>query len=83
MTNREAFNKYLREQVEKRIAYYEGLSDAELTEGEFLVNVNVHRELCYFKVTSTGKSIGSSDDVTKWLASERTEAENNRLMVKE
>ena len=75
MTNREAFNRYIREKAEEQIAYMERMSDEELVDYTikvpgYHVEVKIGDELCYFKLLNTPAPIGSKKVVTEWLGQE-------------
>lgn len=67
MTNRELFNQYIRNCLERQIHYFEGLSDEQLAENEGGIKLDVHKELCFFKIDHTRTDIGEKADVVKWL----------------
>lgn len=73
MTNREAFNQYIRECVERQLRYFEGLSDEQLADNEGGIKVDVHKELCFFKIDNTRISVGKKADVVKWLGETQAE----------
>ena len=80
MTNREAFNKYIREDALKKVEHVEQMDTERMvdTPREFKIVVRVHDMLCVYKINSTGKSIGKARDVVDWLNSERTDEEELR-----
>ena len=77
MTNREAFNKLLREEAEEKLMAVEQMDTGLLVDApkEFRISIMVHNMLCVYKMNSTGKSIGKAQDVVDWLNSERTDEE--------
>lgn len=75
MTNREAFNQMIRQEIEEKIAFYEKMDTGLLVAGEYWIKENLHDDLCVYKINSTGKSVGSMQNVVDWLNSERTEEE--------
>lgn len=80
MTNREAFNKLLREEANEKLTAVEQMDTGLLVAApkEFKISVMVHNMLCVYKINSTGKSIGKAQDVVDWLNSERTEEEEKQ-----
>lgn len=80
MTNREAFNRLIREDVLEKVALVEQMDTGLLVAApnDFRISVLVHDMLCVYKINSTGKSIGTMQDVVDWLNSERTEEEEKR-----
>lgn len=73
MTNREKFNQYIREELNRKIAYFESLSDEKLVEyvvNDAKISVSVGEELKYFKATMAGLPIGTTNDVKSWLREE-------------
>lgn len=80
MTNREAFNRLIREDVMEKVALVEQMDTGLLVAApnDFRISVRVHDMLCVYKINSTGKSIGTMQDVVDWLNSERTEEEERR-----
>ena len=77
MTNRDAFNNLLREELEEKLKAVQTMDTGLLVAApkEFKISLMVHNMLCVFKINSTGKSIGSMQDVVDWLNSERTDEE--------
>ena len=73
MTNREAYNQYIRKLAEQQIAYMERMSDAELVECTHLRPYSVRiigAKLAYFKAMTAGTPVGSASSITAWLAEE-------------
>lgn len=75
MTNREAFNQYIRMSVEKQIRIMEDMNDCALVQyfidnPGYHVEANIGDKLYYFKVMTAGTPVGSKDDVIKWLDEE-------------
>lgn len=73
MTNREKFNQYIREELDRKTIYFENLSNEELI--DYAVNcaeisVSIGKELNYFKATEAGLPIGTTHDVQSWLGEE-------------
>lgn len=67
MTNREVFNQHIKDCVERQLRYFEGLSDEQLVDNEGGIMLDVHKELCFFKIDTTRTSVGEKSDVLKWL----------------
>lgn len=80
MTNREAFNRLVREDALKKVQYVEQMDTGLLVAAprEFQISVKVHDLLCVYKINSTGKSIGKAQDVVDWLNKERTAEEEQK-----
>lgn len=83
MTNREAYNQFIREKVEEQLAYMENMSNEELVDYTvkypgYHIEVNLRDMLCLFKCNSGKMPVGSSETVASWLDSERTEEEEKR-----
>lgn len=77
MTNREAFNQLIRNEMLEKVEAVEKMDTGLLVAAprEFHISVHVHDLLCVYKINSTGKSIGKAQDVVDWLNSERTDEE--------
>lgn len=78
MTNREAFNQYIRMNVEKQIRYMEAMSDKELVQytidhRDYRIAANIGNKLSYFKAITAGMPVGSKDEVIDWLDEEAPE----------
>lgn len=81
MTNREAFNKYLRDEIEEKIRAVERMGNQELMDrlGEypdFKISSEIKRELNYFWFTKIGKKPDwweGSKSMVKWLDEEARE----------
>ena len=56
MTNREAFNKLLREEANEKLTAVEQMDTGLLVAApkEFKISVMVHNMLCVYKINSTG-----------------------------
>lgn len=83
MTNREAFNRFIREKVESQLAYIENMSNKELVDYTvqypgFHIEVTIGNALSLFKCNSAGTPVGGPSKVIDWLDSERTEHEEKR-----
>ena len=77
MTNREAFNQHIREELNRQAEAWEQADNKTLlkwTTGvhrDAHIEVKVGRELCYFKMDKThSTSVGSMQDVLEWLEQE-------------
>ena len=76
MTNREAFNAYMRCQLENSIKSIEELSDWvfvawDLKYKDARITKNIHSELNWFWCTYGGRQFGKGiDSVVKWLRSD-------------
>ena len=75
MTNREAFNAYIRKGIEKQIRYMENMNDQGLVDYTIAVpgyhiEKNIHDELCYFKATNGPMPVGPKDRMIAWLGEE-------------
>lgn len=80
MTNREAYNSFIRELVEKQLAFMEGMSNEEFVDytvkyPNYHIEVKLGNMLCLFKCNSGKMPVGGPGTVTTWLNSERTEEE--------
>ena len=78
MTNREAFNQYIRMSVEKQIRIMEDMSNSasvqySIDNPGYHVETNIGDKLCYFKVMTAGAPVGSKDEVIDWLDEEAPE----------
>lgn len=82
MTNREAFDLFLRQEMEEKLKALEEVDNAQLVDmpGNLRVSLMVHNMLCLYKCNSTGKSIGNAASVVDWLKAERTEEEEKRWL---
>ena len=83
MTNREAYNQFIREKVEEQLAYMENMSNEELVDYTvkypgYHIEVKLGDMLCLFKCNSGKIPVGGPGTVTTWLNSERTEEEEKR-----
>lgn len=83
MTNREAYNQFIREKVEEQLAYMENMSNEELVDYTvkypgYLIEVKLGDMLCLFKCNSGKIPVGGPGTVTTWLNSERTAEEEKR-----
>ena len=72
MTNREAFNAYVRKSVEKQIANIERMSNCELIDVTvahpgFHIEENIYDAIRYFKLTHDKAKIGKPDEIKAWL----------------
>lgn len=81
MTNREAYNRFIRERVEEQLAYMESMSNEELVDYTvkypgYHIEVKLGDMLCLFKCNSGKMPVGSSETVASWLNSERTTEED-------
>ena len=75
MTNRELFNKRLREKMNEQLRYLESLSDEQLVSSYTKeIKVDIHAAFRQFKGDNSG-SIGCDSDIIAWLAD--TSAESN------
>lgn len=76
MTNREAFNAYIREEIEKQLHYTESMGDDELVNytckfPTYRINVVIGSELSVFKLNKTHSiSVGSPEQMKEWLKQE-------------
>ena len=75
MTNREAFNEYIRKIAERQISYMEGMSDDELLQytidhRDYGVRINIGDKLCYFKAMVAGMPVGNKQIVSDWFKHE-------------
>lgn len=80
MTNREAYNRFIREKVEEQLAYMENMSNEELVDYTvkypgYHIEVKLGDMLCLFKCNSGKIPVGGPGTVTTWLNSERTAEE--------
>ena len=78
MTNREAFNQYIRMNVENQIRYMEAMSDEKLVQytidhRDYRIAANIGNKLSYFKAMTAGMPVGSKDEVVTWLDDEAPE----------
>ena len=80
MTNREAFNLLLRQDMEDKLKAVCEMDTGLLVAAprDYMICVKVHDMLCVYKINSTGKKIGTMQDVVDWLNSERTDEEEQR-----
>ena len=83
MTNREAYNHFIREKVEEQLAYMENMSNEELVDytvkyPDYHIEVKLGNMLCLFKCNSGKIPVGGPGTVTSWLNSERTAEEEKR-----
>lgn len=72
MTNREAFNAYFRQSVEKQITNIERMSNCELIDFTvahscFRIELNVYDVIRYFKMVNDKAKIGKPDEIKVWL----------------
>lgn len=72
LTNRERFNQYIRDEVERQIEYYEAMTSEELARSLYdnpgqIIQVKIGQELGFFKVRATGSSCGDLDTMIAWL----------------
>lgn len=72
MTNREAFNAYFRQSVEKQITNIERMSNCELIDFTvahpgFRIELNVYDVIRYFKMVNDKAKIGKPDEIKIWL----------------
>lgn len=77
MTNREAFNAYLRNEIEKQLNYMEnmnnqGLVDYTIAVSGYQIHRNIHDALCYFKAMTAPMPVGPKDKMIRWLDEEWT-----------
>lgn len=75
MTNREAFNRYVREEVEKQLQYMErmtnvGLVNFTIAVPDYHIEKNIHDALCYFKATHAPMPVGPKAKMIAWLDEE-------------
>lgn len=75
MTNREAFNTFIRMSVEKQLRYMEAMSDEELVQYTidhpgYHIETDIGDKLCYFKAMTGGVPVGDKSIVTEWLKDE-------------
>lgn len=77
MTNREAFNQFLRREMEDKLTALEQVDNTQLVDmpGSLRISLMIHNMLSLYKINSTGRSIGKAQDVVDWLNAERTEQE--------
>ena len=76
MTNRDAFNKYIRDELENKIRCVESMSNEELVDHVwkytgYRIESRVGDELCYYQVTETKQSCFGREQMKEWLSSER------------
>lgn len=86
MTNREAFNQFIRMNAEKQIRHMEAMADGEMVRytiayRDYGVHVNIGDKLCYFKAMTAGMPVGNAAAVTEWLAQEAPENINWDNMI--
>lgn len=72
MKNREAFNAYVRQSVEKQIERIERISNYELVDivvahPGFHIEENIYDAIRYFKLTHDKAKIGKPDEIKTWL----------------
>lgn len=75
MTNREAFNQYIRKIAEKQIACMESMSDDALVQYTidhygYGIHINIGDKLAYFKAMTAGIPVGPKERVISWLDEE-------------
>ena len=77
MTNREGFNKWLREKADEILTVVDQMDTAHLVDAEhgFYIGLRVHDLLFVYKTNSTGRAAGKRQEVIDWLNRERTEQE--------
>lgn len=78
MTNREAFNQFIRMEVEKQIDFMERIDDDELVNitidhPGYHIETNIGNKLSYFKAMTAGMPVGSKETVIEWLGEEAPE----------
>ena len=77
MTNREAFNQYIRMAVEKQLRYMETMSDDALVQyvidHDYHIDLNIGDKISYFKVMTNGIPVGSKERVIAWFKDEAPE----------
>lgn len=78
MTNREAFNRYLRLEAEKGLKCTEAVDSNALVRhsckyDKYGVHVEVYDKLRWLRYKAVGTPIGSMDDVIAWLDEEASE----------
>ena len=78
MTNREAFNQYIRMVVERQITYMENMSDEELVQycidvPGYNIETNIGDMISYFKAMTNGVPVGLKDRVVAWFKEEAPE----------
>lgn len=78
MTNREAFNLFVREEVERQLRYMEGMNNQGLVDYTIAVpgyhiEKNIGDALRYFKATHAPMPVGPKDKVIAWLDEEYVE----------
>lgn len=77
MTNREAFNRYVREEIAKQIISMENMSNEELVRYSaenpgYVIRMKIIDAICHFKAHSDRGPFGDWHTVTVWMDSERT-----------
>lgn len=75
MTNRERFNQYIRDEVERQLGYYEAMTNEELARSLYdnpgqIVRVEIGKEIGYFKLRATRSSFKGPDMMAAWLTEE-------------
>ena len=78
MTNREAFNRYMRLEVEKQLKCAETISNNDLVchsckYDEYGVHVEVYDKMRWLRYEAVGVPIGKKNDVIAWLDEEATD----------
>ena len=78
MTNREAFNQFIRMDVERQIRFMENIEDEELVKltidhPGYHIETNIGKKISYFKAMMNGMPVGSKDSVTAWFKEEAPE----------
>lgn len=78
MTNREAFNQYIRKIAEKQIQFVESMDDAALVNytinhPDFRIHIMPGDKLAYFKCMLAGIPVGNKEQVIAWLSEEAKE----------
>lgn len=78
MTNREAFNQFIRMEAEKQIRYMENMSDDALVQytidhRDYHIGVNIGDKLCYFKAMTGDMPVGPKVRVVHWLGEDAQE----------
>ena len=78
LTNREAFNQFIRMDVERQIRFMENIEDEELVKFTidhpgYHIETNIGDKLSYFKAMTAGMPVGPKDRVIAWFKEEAPE----------
>lgn len=83
MTNREAFNRYVREEIAKQVIAMENMSNEELVRYAaenpgYVIKLNILDAIGCFKANSAGGPAGDQHTFIIWMDTERTIDEEKR-----